>query len=165
MNGFVEREISSDTSYVVKPRMRLTQYPISSENWIFKTLNRDFVGTSRISDAFAIHCMDADQDLWYVPQLDVYIYGAKSTNGVLDMVYEQYGDRLYVLFDKDASDVYDNHIYAYDNVAATKTFKGFVILNKETANKKIATFNSMCLTDDKLCFDRMFLDYFRTPDQ
>lgn len=121
-------------------------------------LNRDFVETSRIDDAFAIHCRESGQNLWYIPLLDVYVYGAPSTNGVLDMAYEQYDDRLYVLFNE------DNHIYAYDGVAQTKEFNGFVTLRKETANMRLATFNSMCITDNKLCFDRMFLDYFRNPD-
>ena len=128
-------------------------------------LNRDFVGTSRISDAFAIHCKQAsetDQALWYVPQLDAYIYGANSTrpdantDGIFDMAYEQYGDRLYVLFNG------DNHLYAYDNIGQTKTFDGFVILKKETATLKLKTFNSMQITNDKLEYGRLFLDYFRT---
>ena len=128
-------------------------------------LNRDFVGTSRISDAFAIHCKQAsetDQALWYVPQLDAYIYGANSTrpdantDGIFDMAYEQYGDRLYVLFNG------DNHLYAYDNIGQTKTFDGFVILKKETATLKLKTFNSMQITDGKLEYDRLFLDYFST---
>ena len=72
------------------------------------------------------------------------------------MVYEQYGDRLYVLFNG------DNHLYAYDNIGQTKTFDGFVILKKETATLKLKTFNSMQITNDKLEYDRLFLDYFRT---
>ena len=158
METIVRLKIQSDTGdYVFEPKMQFTQYPISNEGWLFKMLNRDFVGTSRISDAFAIHCVsDATQDLWYVPQLDAFIYGASSTNGILDMAYEQYGDRLYVLFNG------DNHLYVYDNVAETKTFKGFIILKKETATLKLVTFNSMRITDDELVYYRLCLDYFRT---
>ena len=121
-------------------------------------LNRDFVGTSRIADAFAVHCREAGQELWYVPQLDSYVCATTSTGGILDLAYEQYEDRLYVLFNG------DNYLYAYDGIAQTKEFNGFVTLRKETASMKLATFNSMCLTDNELCFDRMFLDYFRNPD-
>ena len=112
---FVQYKVQSDSGdYVVEPKMQFTKHPISSEGWLFKMLNRDFVGTSRINDAFAIHCeetSETEQPLWYVPQLDVYIYGAESTGGILDMAYEQYGDRLYVLFNG------DNHLYAYDSIA------------------------------------------------
>ena len=126
MDGFVLKKVQTDgLDYLVNPSMHVTQYPISNEVWLFKMLNRDFVGTSRISDAFAIHCYDnniTDQVLWYVPQVDAFIYGANSTrpeveeghtqpDGILDMAYEQYGDRLYVLFNG------DNHLYAYDNIA------------------------------------------------
>ncbi len=158
MDTIVRLKISSDTgNYVFEPKMQFTKYPISTDSdaWLFKMLNRDFVGTSRISDAFAIHCVDATQDLWYVPQLDAFVHGATSTSGILDMAYEQYGNRLYVLFNG------DNHLYAYDNVEQTKTFDGFVVLKKETATLKLVTFNSMCITDDNLVYDRLFLDYFR----
>lgn len=74
-------------------------------------LNRDFVGTSTIDDAFAVHCREDGQELWYVPQLGSYVCAAASAGGILDMAYEQYGDRLYVLFNG------DNHLYAYDGVA------------------------------------------------
>ena len=70
------------------------------------------------------------------------------------MAYEQYGNRLYVLFNG------DSHLYAYDNIVQTKTFDGFVILRKEAASLKLVTFNSMQVTDDKLEYDRLFLDYF-----
>ena len=76
---------------------------------------------------------------------------------MFDLAYEQYGDRLYALFNG------DNYLYAYDNVASQRTFKGLVVLKKETAAKKLVTFNSMCLTDDQICLDRMFLDYFKLP--
>lgn len=168
MEILVNRKVSSDNKeYQYEPKMKFTQYSIvypgePENHWLFKMLNRDFTktGRSKISDTFAIHCYDqnTDQYLWYVPQLNSYIYGAPSTGGVFDMVYEQYGDRLYVLFNG------DNHVYAYDNVAETRTFEGFVVLKKETANLKLATFNSMCITDDELCFDRMFLDYFQSND-
>ena len=75
------------------------------------------------------------------------------------MAYEQYGNRLYVLFNG------DNHLYAYDNIAQTKTFDGFVILRKETATLKLVTFNSIQITDSEFEYDRLFLDYFRTPSQ
>lgn len=173
MDMFVERKVESDNKeFEFEPRMKFTQHPITNEDWLFKMLNRDFtlVGRSKVNDTFAIHCKNKEngQELWYVPQLDSYIYGASSTQGVLDLAYEQYGDRLYVMFcpetKEDGTVVYDNHLYAYDNVASTKTFDGFVILKKETANLKLATFNSMCITDDALCFDRMFLDYFQSDD-
>ena len=163
MDGFVESVIASDNGeYVVEPMLKFTQYPISCGDWLFKTLNRDFAATSRIQDAFAIHCKDTVapyQDLWYVPQLNVYVYGSETTGGILDMAYEQNGDRLYVLFKG------DNHLYAYDSVAQTKTFTGFVALRKETAAMKFVTFNSMCLTDDELSYDRMFLDYFKDSEE
>ena len=165
MDGFVESTIASDNmGFEFEPKMRFTQYSISNDGWLFKMLNRDFttVGRSRIQDAFAIHCKEeseTDQDLWYIPLLDVYVYGTPSTGGILDMAYEQYGDRLYVLFNG------DNHLYAYDDVASQRTFTGFVTLKKETANLKLVTFNSVCLTDHNLHFDRMLLDYFRKPDE
>ena len=171
MDNFVQRLVSSDgNGYSVQPTMRFTQYPISKEGWLFKMLNRDFVGTSRINDAFAIHCErewdnpSHGQKLWYVPQLDVFVYGANSTrldpnaDGILDMAYEQYGDRLYVMFNG------DNHIYAYDNIAETRTFDGFVILKKETATLKLVTFNQMKITDDDLRCEKLFLDYFPAKD-
>ena len=120
MDTLVGYKVSSDTGeYVFEPKMKFTKYPISNDGWLFKMLNRDFVGTSRISDAFAIHCerQSDEQKLWYIPQLDVYVYGANSTrldantDGIFDMAYEQYGDRLYVLFNG------DNHLYVYDNIA------------------------------------------------
>lgn len=163
MDGFVQNKVSSDNKeFEFGPRMKFTQYPISKDGWLFKMLNRDFTtfAKSKVQDTFAIHCLDKDegQDLWYIPQLDVFVYGASSTNGVFDLAYEQYGDRLYVLFNG------DNYLYAYDNVASQRTFKGLVILKKEVAAVKLVTFNSMCLTNDSLCFDRLFLDYFKLLD-
>lgn len=85
MNTLLKYKISSDTgNYVFEPKLKFTDYPISTNanDWLFKMLNRDFVRTSRISDAFAIHCKQAsetDQALWYVPQLGAFIYGANST--------------------------------------------------------------------------------------
>ena len=137
---------------------------------MFKMLNRDFTNTFRINDAFAIHCErewgnpSDEQKLWYIPQLDVFVYGANSTrpdantDGILDMAYEQYGDRLYVMFNG------DNHIYAYDNITETRTFDGFVILKKETATLKIVTFNQMQITDDDLRCEKLFLDYLPCED-
>lgn len=163
MDNFVDRKVNSDNKeFEFEPVMKFTQYPITNEDWLFKMLNRDFTttGRSRIQDAFAIHCYDRveNQHLWYVPQLNVYIYGATSTGGVLDLAYEQYQDKLYVFFNG------DNHLYVYDDVASQKSFNGFAMLKKETANAKLATFNSMCITDDELCFDRLFLDYFQADD-
>ena len=120
-------------------------------------LNRDFVGNSNIDDAFAVHCSYQDQTsdpLWYVPQLGAYVYGAESTGGVFDLAYEQYGNRLYVLFNG------DNHLYAYDNVQESKTFDNFIMLKKEVATLKLVTFNSMCITDDNLAFHSICMDYF-----
>ena len=43
MDGFVESKVASDNKeFEVSPRMRFTQYPISKDGWLFKTLNRDF---------------------------------------------------------------------------------------------------------------------------
>lgn len=150
-------KIGSDTDYEFEPEQKFTQYNISKDGWLFKMLNRDFVGNSKISDAFAIHCSFATQTedpLWYIPQLGVYVYGAESTGGVLDLAYEQYGNRLYVLFDG------DNHLYAYDNVQESKNYNNFVMLKKETATLKLVTFNSMCITDDNLKFHSVCVDYF-----
>ena len=88
MNTLLKYKISSDTgNYVFEPKLKFTDYPISTNanDWLFKMLNRDFVRTSRISDAFAIHCERSwdnpsdKQALWYVPQLGAFIYGANST--------------------------------------------------------------------------------------
>ena len=38
-----------------------------------------------------------------------------------------------------------------------------MILKKEAATLKIVTFNSMQITDNTFEYDRLFLDYFRTP--
>lgn len=171
MVGFMESKIAfNKKEFEFEPELKFTQYPIifpsdtakPRRNWLFKMLNRDFSTSegSVIEDTFAIHCWDDDEnkDLWYVPHLDVYVFGSDTTGGILDMAYEQYGDRLYVLFND------DNHLYAYDNVASQKTFKGFVILKKETASMKLVTFNSTCLTPDELSYDRLFLDYFDGAD-
>jgi hypothetical protein len=92
MDTLVGYKVSSDTGeYVFESKMNFTKYPISKEGWLFKMLNRDFVGTSRINDAFAIHCerewdnpSSDQQKLWYIPQLDVYVYGANSTRPVVE---------------------------------------------------------------------------------
>ena len=171
MDNFVWRLVASDgNGYSVQPVLKFTQYPISKEGWLFKMLNRDFTNTFRINDAFAIHCErewdnpSDEQKLWYIPQLDVFVYGANSTrpdantDGILDMAYEQYGDRLYVMFNG------DNHIYVYDNITQTRTFDGFVILKKETATLKLVTFNQMQITDDDLRCEKLFLDYLPCED-
>ena len=157
MDGLVQGKLASGgQDYDFGPTMKFTRYPICDTGWLFKMLNRDFVGTSTIDDAFAVHCRDGNRDLWYVPQLDSYFHPASSELQILDMAYEQYGDRLYVLFNG------DNYLYAYDGAAQGRGFDGVVELRKETASVKLVTFNSMCITDRNLYFDRMFLDYFRT---
>ena len=58
----VQHSIQSDNGdYVFEPSMRFTDHSISSDGWMFKMLNRDFVGTSRINDAFAIHCKETSE--------------------------------------------------------------------------------------------------------
>jgi uncharacterized repeat protein (TIGR02543 family) len=160
MERLVSEKVSSDEgNYRYSPSVGFTQYDIYDTDWTFKMLNRDFTGKTDIMDAYAIHCKDGDKELWYVPRLDAYIYGASDTNGILDMAYEQYGGRLYVLFNN------DNNLYAYDDILSQKTFGGFVVLKKETASLKLVTFNSMCITDDNLSYDRLFLDYFDSNDK
>ena len=154
MQALFQQKMQSDAEeFVFEPEMKFTSYPIVGNGWTFKMLNRDFSSTSVVSDAFAIHCKNGEQDLWYVPLLDAYIYGATSAGPVKDMAYEQNGDRLYVLFEG------DNHIYAYDNIGETKKFGGFIVLVKETATMKLVTFNSMQIGGGMENF-YLLLDYY-----
>lgn len=62
IDTFVQYKVWSDSGdYAIEPSMKFTDHSISSDGWLFKMLNRDFVGTSRINDAFAIHCRETSE--------------------------------------------------------------------------------------------------------
>lgn len=128
------------------------------DDWFFRFANRDKATQSNvIDDAFLIRCRqnveDKQYDLWYLSAIDKYIYCTDCE--LIDLAYEQTTNIAYALF----SD--DNHIYRYDNLDS----EGFVdsqnriLLTKELATMKIATFHSEVITSVSNEVNKIYLDY------
>ena len=117
--------------------------------------NRNLSGSYMIQDALLVHCVDGQQDLWYLNVLDAYVH---SLEKIQDIAYNPIGDRTYVIFEG------DNHLYAFDGLSATIDSKKKINLVKGNASMKIETFWTTRLElgeDDAL--GQIFLD-FQDPD-
>ena len=153
LNGVLETKIVSSEDWRYEPTLNVVQYDITGTDWLFKTLNRDLDGMSEITGAFALHCHDASEgDMWYVPSLGVFL---KSSEGIVDMAYEQTKDRMFVVFNG------DNLIYAFDGIVSKKSYKNIVTLHKELANARLNTFASISSLSGEYQTNRLLLDYTR----
>lgn len=180
----VKKQSSPDMSYQFDcPTKELNSricVPSSDGDWLLKFGNRDLDGSGwesssstaespieSISDALLVKCTDTTTrrgepcqvTLWYLSEIDGYLYSIMdSDEGVedqlVDVAYEQYGNRLYVIFKG------DTHVYRYDNVDRMKDFRGWIQLNKGSETMKIDTFHSRNIQESQDdCLKWIYIDY------